>query len=253
MEDKIIMSMANLGGYGFSQATLEKLGSYVYCLGYKTEPFGDFRPFYIGKGVGNRVFAHVAGALKDEEDASDKNELIRKLTAQGIEIKHYIIRHGMSEREALSVECALIDFVGIENLTNQVSGHGSSETGMMTVGDIETLYAAKPADIVHPVMIININKAYRSDMDATEIYEATRKAWKVGQRRDKAKYALAAYKGICRGVFKIQQWKEIAETGGRQGFDGDVAEPSICESYLDHSLEAYIVQGAQNPIKYVNC
>ena len=39
----------------FDQITSEKLKFYVYCL---IDPRDD-KPFYIGKGKGNRVFEHA--------------------------------------------------------------------------------------------------------------------------------------------------------------------------------------------------
>ena len=56
----------------FSQLTIEKLGYYVYTL---TDPFDGF-VFYVGKGQGNRVFAHVNDAL-ETETSSDKLDRIR--------------------------------------------------------------------------------------------------------------------------------------------------------------------------------
>ena len=44
----------------FSQLTCEKLGYYVYSL---IDPFSD-KVFYIGKGTGNRVYAHENDALE---------------------------------------------------------------------------------------------------------------------------------------------------------------------------------------------
>ena len=47
----------------FSQKVQEELGYYVYCL---VDP-RDKRVFYVGKGVGNRVFAHANDALELED------------------------------------------------------------------------------------------------------------------------------------------------------------------------------------------
>jgi hypothetical protein len=44
----------------FSQKVQEELGYYVYCL---VDP-RDKKIFYVGKGVENRVFAHVNDALE---------------------------------------------------------------------------------------------------------------------------------------------------------------------------------------------
>ena len=90
----------------FSQSTKEALGFYVYCL---VDP-RDNRVFYIGKGKGNRVFDHVHCAL--EEDGSNlKLETIRAIHANDKEVKHYIIRHKLTQDEAYKIESTLIDFL----------------------------------------------------------------------------------------------------------------------------------------------
>jgi hypothetical protein len=51
-----------------------------------------------------------------------------------------------------------------------------------------------------------INKLYRSNMTAEELYEATRGIWVVGTRRENAEYVMAVYLGIVREVYRIQKW-----------------------------------------------
>lgn len=48
----------------FSDFTAEQLGSYVYRL---RDP-RDHETFYVGKGKGNRVFAHLDGKLEKDQD-----------------------------------------------------------------------------------------------------------------------------------------------------------------------------------------
>ena len=86
------------------QTVIEALQYYVYCL---VDP-RDKKIFYIGKGVGNRVFNHVIDAL-DENNESLKLDTIREIHKTGLEVSYYIVRHGMTETEAYLVESVLID------------------------------------------------------------------------------------------------------------------------------------------------
>ena len=112
----------------FSQAVCEKIGYYVYVL--KNPRNSEI--FYIGKGKGNRVFQHLACAL-ETKDESDKLNLIREILNEGKNVEYYILRHGLAtEKEALEIESACIDLIGLDNLTNKVKGHNSWESGMKT-------------------------------------------------------------------------------------------------------------------------
>ena len=62
----------------FKQTVIEALQYYVYCL---VDP-RDKKIFYIGKGVGNRVFNHAADAL-DENNESLKLDTIREIHSAG--------------------------------------------------------------------------------------------------------------------------------------------------------------------------
>jgi hypothetical protein len=58
----------------FPHEVREKIGYYIYSL---CRP-GAKKPFYIGKGTGDRVFAHASAAIRSKS-SSDKLKTIREI------------------------------------------------------------------------------------------------------------------------------------------------------------------------------
>jgi len=93
-----------------SPKVIEQLGYYVYVY---INPLTN-TIFYVGKGKGNRVFAH----LYDTTEAR-KVETITSIRAQGHEPRIEIVVHGLDDEiTALRIEAALIDVLGKTTLTN---------------------------------------------------------------------------------------------------------------------------------------
>lgn len=226
----------------FSNAVCERIGYYVYIL---KDPRND-TIFYVGKGKGNRLFQHVQCALENETD-NDKYNLIREIHKEGKEVEHFILRHGLEEKLSLEIESTIIDLLGIENLTNSVKGHDTWERGLKTVDEVFQHYDAKAITFDEPCKIININRLYTRGISAQKLYDSTRASWIVGTKRDRAKYAIASYRGLVREVYEIEKWQP---NGDRWEFIGKVAEDKIRDKYLNQSLENYIKKGGQNPIRY---
>lgn len=229
----------------FTQAVCEKLGYYVYVL---KDPRNS-SVFYIGKGVGNRIFHHASCALNTYID-SDKLNLIREIHNSNMEVEYYILRHGLSGEQALEIESACIDLLGLENLKNIVKGHDSWERGLKTVDEIIQFYDAKVITIEEFTVIITINRVYRRFMTPAELYDATRRSWKIANWRiNRIKYAIASYRGIVREVYAVERW-DRTEDGKRWYFTGKIANAEIREKYINQSLENYNKKGSQNPIRY---
>ena len=101
----------------FSNKTLEKIGHYVYGL---MDPLSK-EYFYIGKGSGNRVFSHVRQKIR-QKDIDPKFDIIERLKEfGGPEI--IILRHGLSEYQALLIESTIID----EKLLSGISADNIKE------------------------------------------------------------------------------------------------------------------------------
>lgn len=233
----------------FSQFVIEQLGYYVYFL---KDPRNE-EVFYVGKGFGNRVFEHLACSI--EPDAvSEKLDRIREIINSNNRVKHRILRHGLTESSAFEIEAALIDYIGASNLSNLQGGHYSNDFGLKTTDEISAIYDVEELDTELPLVLININRMYRRDMTALELYDATRKSWVIGNRREKATYAIATYKGLTREVYKIDTWFPVEVKGkSRWGFNGDIANEGVRNSLRYRSISSYFLRGAANPIKYVNC
>lgn len=250
----------------FPLSVIERIGFYVYLL---IDPETD-QVFYVGKGVGNRIFAHLNAALAGETPG-DKLDKIRDTHTKGLDVKHVVHRHGLTEKEAIEVEAALIDFIGLTELTNLVQGYNSDDRGRMTVAEVIAKYQAPVVEINEPVILITVNRFYRRGMSDEDLYEITRGKWVIGARRNKAKYAFAVYKGIIREVYQIERWLPIQVEGAeltrawipanseeakvkrpnRWQFEGKIA--TSLRHYVGGSTEKYATVGAQNPIRYVNC
>ncbi len=237
---------------GFPISVIENLKFYVYLL---IDPIND-EIFYVGKGIGNRIFSHLNSALSNPVP-SDRLDKIREIQQRGKEVKHIVLRHGLSENEAFEVEAVTIDLLGIEGLTNLVLGHESEKRGYMTASDIIAQYAAEKIEINEPSILIRVNKLFRYGMTADELYEITRGNWVVGKRREKAKYAFSVYRGIVREIYKFDRWFRVPARGDtektrmRWRFDGEVADE--LSHYIFGDVSHYFSKGHLNPIKYLNC
>ena len=239
----------------FDALTVNKLKYYVYAL---IDPRTK-KPFYIGKGSGNRLFQHVEDALETNTE-SDKLNLIRDIKSLGYKIDHIIIRHGLDEDDAFKIESSLIDLldhIGF-NLKNEVLGHHAMEYGIMKANDVISQYNAKPLKkLAHDIVIININRAYKRGKGEKNIYEATHEAWVISEkRRNTIEYALSEYRGIIVGVFKVNNWYNCKRNdrsglkGRRWGFNGINADENIRNLYLNKSIKHIKKKGSANPIRY---
>ncbi len=248
----------------FSPSIINNLKYYVYLYSHPI----THEVFYIGKGKGNRVFAH----LLDQKE-SHKVKYLRELEQHGLEPRIEILVHGLEDEEvALRVETSVIDLLGIHNLTNKQNGYKSATFGRMTIDQVTAIYKKEKGIINDAVILIRINQAFRYSMPENELYEYTRGRWVLNpQRAKKAKYAIAVYQGIVQEVYEILDWYKGGTTSsfrlegkdssldslesleGRFEFVGNIAPNETRDKYRFLSVEHYFKRGNSNPIMYVNC
>ncbi len=250
----------------FPQKVKEQLKSYVYL--YVDPRNGN--PFYVGKGKGNRIFSH----LKDKTE-TEKTKVLNELQKLKLSPICEVLKYGLSEHEAFLIESAVIDLLKLTKLTNKVHGHHADLKGRTRVEDLIKILNSAEAELKEPAILIVINQAYRFGMSPQELYDATRSAWRINlQRGEKAKYAMAVYRGIIQEVYTISKWVEGGSTmrftdednsleikdsnetiKTRWEFVGNIAETKIRKKYKGKSVSHYsmFIKGARNPIKYWKC
>jgi uncharacterized protein len=245
--------MAKQEPESFPSDVAQKLKTYVYRL---IDPRNG-ETFYVGKGKGNRIFAHIRAEEALEGDEIDnKLKRIRAIRLAGFEVAHVIHRHGMNDATAFEVEAALID--AYPGLTNVVGGTGI-DFGVMHSKEIIRRYLAEPAVFQHRALLISINRSAAE----RSLYDATRFAWKIDIKRAKqAEVILATVQGLIVGAFTAHSWLDatpvnfpgLAEGDGttcRFGFIGEEAPEKMKELYVGKRVpDEYRKKGAANPIKY---
>ncbi|MRT48200.1 hypothetical protein [Raoultella sp. RIT712] len=248
----------------FPPGVMEHLGWYVYRL---IDP-RDGSTFYVGKGKGNRVFAHMRGevaAVDDDELLSNKLKQLREIRLAGLEVIHVIHRHGMvDEKTAYEVEAALID--AYPGLTNIMNGAGSNEYGAAHIKELIATYQPETVEFQHKVLMISVNRSSK-DVD---LYDAVRFSWRVRvERARKAEFILATVRGIVKGVYIADEWLESTRENfpempswdaddefestqkSRFGFRGRLAPPDIAKIYLGKKIPDVLrKKGAMSPVKY---
>ena len=245
----------------FSKELHPKIGYYVYLL---IDP-RDNSIFYVGKGQGDRIFAHAKGALKETEHStlSPKIELIKEIIAAGEDVGYRIVRWNLEEDKAFEIESILIDLLANEDLKkngelkNKIDGRHSPNYGIKTPEEIEAILTRgnlNTSNLNDKLLSITLNQS----LVGPSLYERIRGNWKLNRKRvEKVDYVLAVYDGIIIGVFKPEKWEEVEDIAPnvkkrhRLKFSGEIVEEKdILDKYLYKKLPAKS-KGNANPIKYL--
>ena len=239
----------------FTPEVIEQLQYYVYRL---IDPRTG-QTFYVGKGKGNRIYAHINDALKsfdgqsyesnDEDEISEKIKQIREIKAAGLEVIHVIQRYGLTEKEAFEVEAAHIDcYPGLTN----IQGGYSSDRGVNSAEVLQRVLSCEEfkdqPDLKY--CIIKINDHVLNERGS--VYETVRKHWKVNLSRvKKIPYVLACHNGIVAEVYEIEKWYRSDEMPKRCEFIGKVADDGIRQLFINKRLpKKYCKKGMASPVLY---
>lgn len=125
---------------------------------------------------------------------------------------------------------------------------------------------AERAQVVEPVVLVNIAQEWDPTLSPDSLYERTRQYWCCTPQRHAADYAMAVGDGVIREVYRIDSWSEVdmatvqldpARKGAgkplplrtrRQAFEGHVADDM--QHYVGQSVRHLV---GQNPIRWLNC
>ena len=250
-----------------------ELKYYVYAL---ADPRGEKEQvFYVGKGKGTRMYAHIMEAFSKENlsnnDLSEKVDIIQQIHKSGHKVEMYIVHFGLSEEAALLVESVMIDVFNnfksidtqsIRDLTTKQSGVDSRHGFCNITTLIRTLKATEPICVQgdEKVLVLKIVEPLTED---NEIYERVRKYWRVNlERANKMTYVAACNNGVIIGLYQPKQsengkhggWRRFDNPGDRNHkrcyFEGEsVKDEEVRCRYIDHIIETK--KGASNPVRYI--
>ena len=238
----------------FTSEIIKEIKYYVYLL---SDPISG-EIFYVGKGKGNRVFAH----FKDTKE-SKKVIKIQEIKDKGLEPKIEFLVHGVKDEVSIKkIEAAIIDLIGKNKLTNKVGGYESASFGRMDLSQIKAKYTSKKANISENVVLIKLSDSFRYNMDPIDLYDYTRGRWIISElRRNKITHAFAVYDGIVQETYSVLKWFEAGKTftnrvekkewldTKRWEFIGAISE-TMRKKYRYKSVDHYWRKGARNPIRY---
>lgn len=114
--------------------------------------------------------------------------------------------------------------------------------------------ATEPIAPNHAVLLIRLAR-YDAGMSDEELYEATRRWWRIGPRREHVDFVFALHGGVVVACYDVEGWEPAPDTPSgtqpRWGFWGSRAD-NLERQYLGVDMRAYLPAGAQNPLRYVN-
>lgn len=248
----------------FSDSTLSYIGNnyYVYTL---SDNNGNV--FYVGKGKGNRIFNHEFETTYFTD--SKINNKIARIRELGEKVVRRIVSFDLTEQQAFAAEYTLIEYLGLNTLTNKVSGHGKKGG---TVEEIEKKYGFLNTSIQDIktdslILAVKIRDAFSLDENEDKDYSwihgtndnnnlksRTLGFWNLSSARaNKIKYIIGINTSANNSVVSAYRVKGFETDGNRYGFfaEGQSYEALIKLGLYKRALSD-LKFGSGSAIAYIN-
>ncbi len=247
----------------FPPGVAAKLAVYVYLL---VDPRTG-RPFFVGRGRGDRCFRHVEEARRAAVAAEGSPaagattatrfaviDRIREAESDGRPVRIEILRYGLTVPEAELVVAAVDDALslGLE------SSLGSQRSPAVDLG--ATMAKRAKFKRNHQVVLLRVG-AHGTDA----AYESVRHGWRIGRRWvdtgsvRSPRWAVVVTGDLVDSVYGIDRWEPAPTLPGtatrlveRYSFVG-TRDPALEERYVGRSVSAYLGSGTPSQVTYVWC
>ena len=104
-----------------------------------------------------------------------------------------------------------------------------------------------------PTKYRDLERKYGGNVPPYKLYEATRRAWIMAERRtQKIQYAAAVCGGIVRAVYKVQSWRKCPEPPfeNKWEFEGSPTSDASQASYVGKPADPFMPRGAVFVVAY---
>ena len=99
------------------------------------------------------------------------------------------------------------------------------------------------------ILVLKINQSWRSGMTAEELYNATRKSWRLSAKRiEHVDLVLCVAEKEVREAYTVEQWI-VSELEGRKEFVGHVAVQEVRQKWV--GMDSTEIQSPYGVTKYL--
>ncbi len=249
----------------FPPGVRTKLKSYVYLL---VDPRTG-RPFFAGRGQDDRCIGHVraarTGTGQGEYPMLDR---IREVESAGRSVRIEVLRYGLDPDQALTVEAAAHDLLGLP-------GEPAGGSQRRTTVEVRSLLAKRAKfKRSHQVVLLRVGP---TGSDAS--YGSARHGWRIGRRwvdveaPRSPRWAVVVVGELVDSVYRLDRWEPSrpvtggaasgvaggtasGRTGGRSterySFVG-TRDSELERRYAGKSVAPYLGKGPQRSVAYVWC